>query len=290
MTTTSNTPAIPDVLIDDANLREILLALKTIAEIREGRHIDKDQRFISYCELVEYLRGTDRLVVEATTIGHNHNDLYSLLGHNHNALYSILGHNHNNLYALLIHGHDGLYSVLSHRHDELYSLLSHNHNLIDLAEKAYSSLTGKPTIPSAHSDLTDDEAVKHRLINDAATSLTELWSSTKIADAISGANPVHDHDSLYAVIMHGHDGLYALLTHNHNLIDLAEKSYNSLSDKPAIPAKHSDLTDDEQTKHRLINDSGTSVTELWSANKIDSAIAAGGGSGDMDQAYFMATM
>ena len=37
---------------------------------------------------------------------------------------------------------------------------------------------------------------------------------------------------------------------------------------------HSGLNDDQPTKHRLINDAGTSLTELWSASKINSV--AGG--------------
>jgi hypothetical protein len=39
---------------------------------------------------------------------------------------------------------------------------------------------------------------------------------------------------------------------------------------------HSDLTDDEATKHRLINDSGTSATELFSASKILSLLGQAG--------------
>lgn len=37
---------------------------------------------------------------------------------------------------------------------------------------------------------------------------------------------------------------------------------------------HSTLTDDESTKHRLINDSGSGTTELWSANKISTEFDA----------------
>lgn len=35
---------------------------------------------------------------------------------------------------------------------------------------------------------------------------------------------------------------------------------------------HSALTDDEATKHRIINDLGTSATQLWSASKIDTEL------------------
>lgn len=137
-------PAIPDVIIDDPKLRELLHALKTIAEIREGRHIDTGQRFITYYELVDYLRGQDQLVVLASSTGHDHNTLYSLL--------------------------------------------SHNHALASLSEKSYNSLTDKPTIPVNHSQLTDDEATKHRLINDSGTSSNELWSASKINSELAAVS------------------------------------------------------------------------------------------------------
>lgn len=126
MTIISPTPAIPDVLIEDADLREILLALKTIAEIREGRHIDKNLRFITYYELVSYLSGNDQLVVEASTSGHNHDTIYSALSHNHSGLYAEIV-DVEGVYALIVHDHAGLYAALEHQHNELYSSLNHDH-------------------------------------------------------------------------------------------------------------------------------------------------------------------
>jgi hypothetical protein len=63
-----------------------------------------------------------------------------------------------------------------------------------------------------------------------------------------GINPPHD--NRYSLIGHTHPGAggmeqhanewhdpdMALASHNHNLNDLTEKSYNSLTDKPSIPA------------------------------------------------------
>jgi hypothetical protein len=120
-------PAIPDVLIEDADLRNLLLALKTIAEIREGRHTDKNQRFITYYELVDYLAGNDQLVVEATTGGHDHSTLYSVLSHDHQGVYAEIV-DVEGVYALVVHDHDGLYAALQHQHDGLYSKLNHRHD------------------------------------------------------------------------------------------------------------------------------------------------------------------
>jgi len=120
-------PAIPDILIEDADLRNILLALKTIAEIREGRHTDQSQRFITYYELVDYLRGQDQLVVMASSAGHDHDTLYSLVSHNHSGLYAEIV-DVQGMYALVVHDHDGLYAALNHIHDDLYSKLDHHHD------------------------------------------------------------------------------------------------------------------------------------------------------------------
>lgn len=127
MNTSATIPAIPDVLIEDDDIRQILLALKQIAEIREGRRGDTNQRFITYYELVDYLNGNDQLVVIATTEGHNHDTLYSLLAHDHEGLYAKIV-NVEGVYALVVHDHDGLYAALKHQHDDLYSKLNHNHD------------------------------------------------------------------------------------------------------------------------------------------------------------------
>jgi uncharacterized protein (DUF2249 family) len=127
MTTSETIPAIPDVLIEDDEIRGILLALKQIAEIRNGRRGDINQRFITYAELVDYLNGNDQLVVIATTAGHNHDALYSVLSHNHEGLYAEIV-DVEGVYALVVHDHDGLYAALKHRHDELYSKLHHRHD------------------------------------------------------------------------------------------------------------------------------------------------------------------
>ena len=76
-------PAIPDVLIEDPKLRDILLRLKQITEIRNGRRGDINQRFVTYYDLINYLQGSDQITVVAVTEGHNHDTLYSLLTHNH---------------------------------------------------------------------------------------------------------------------------------------------------------------------------------------------------------------
>lgn len=123
-------PAIPDVRVENADLREILQALKTIAEIREGRKLDTGQRFITYYELVDYLQGNDQLVVAATSSGHDHDTLYSILSHDHSGVYAEVV-NVEGVYALLIHDHDGLYARLKHDHEELqalYAKILHHHD------------------------------------------------------------------------------------------------------------------------------------------------------------------
>ena len=127
MTTSATIPAIPDVLIEDDEIRQILLSLKQIAEIREGRRGDVNQRFITYAELVDYLNGNDQLVVVATSQGHNHDTRYSHLSHDHEGLYAEIV-DVEGVYALVVHDHDGLYAALKHQHDGLYSAVDHHHD------------------------------------------------------------------------------------------------------------------------------------------------------------------
>jgi hypothetical protein len=48
--------------------------------------------------------------------------------------------------------------------------------------------------------------------------------------------------------------------------------------------RHSVIVDDEATKHRIINDGGTSTTQLWSSSKINSEIGAAVGPSSVGQA------
>jgi hypothetical protein len=116
-------PAIPDVLIEDSEIRDILLALKQIAEIREGRRGDVNQRFITYYELIDYLRGNDQITVIATSSGHNHDTLYASITHDHQGLYAEIT-DVEGVYALVVHDHEGLYAALQHQHDEVYAKFS----------------------------------------------------------------------------------------------------------------------------------------------------------------------
>lgn len=48
---------------------------------------------------------------------------------------------------------------------------------------------------------------------------------------------------------------------------------NDAARKADLPTNHSDLADDEAAKHRLISDSGTGGTDLWSASKIGTELS-----------------
>jgi hypothetical protein len=109
-------PTIPDVFIKDAEIRNILLAIKQIIEIRNNRRSGQDanQRFITYYELINYLRGEDQLTIVAVEGGHNHDTLYAVISHNHDSDYAktvdVEG-----VYALVVHGHDGVYEPIGPR-------------------------------------------------------------------------------------------------------------------------------------------------------------------------------
>lgn len=91
---------------------------------------------------------------------------------------------------------------------------------------------------------------KHRIINDLGNASTDLLSAYKIYDLLKGkSDSGHNHDDVY-------------------------------EPKDANIQNHiSDLT-----KHRIINDSGTNSTELWSAYKINSMFNDFESTGTVDKA------
>jgi len=104
---------------------------------------------------------------------------------------------------------------------------------------------------------------KHRVINDAGTSATELWSGNKINTELSGKS-----DS----------------GHTHTASEITDLSTTTVSEgtnlyytEPRVDANTNvvnsinHIADD--TKHRVINDAGTSATELWSASKITTELS-----------------
>ena len=113
----------------------------------------------------------------------------------------------------------------------------------------------------------------------------ELIDSAEIAGGLYTLEPVQDITELKALDISGVADKSQLLVEDENIIYrwdaesvLAENlPYIVIPDSaPAsgrwfrLPSAvyHSDLIDDEATKHRLINDSGTSTTELFSASNI----------------------
>jgi len=137
-----------------------------------------------------------------------------------------------------------------------------------------------------HSDLNDDEPTKHRLINDTGTSTIELWSSNKINNELgSKADTSHTHDDRYYTESEIDTQMSGKSDtgHTHTESDITDLDHYTTTDFNTDfgnqdlanlgTKNHSDLNDDEPAKHRLINDSGTGTTDLWSANKISSELS-----------------
>jgi len=151
------------------------------------------------------------------------------------------------------------------------------------------------------------------LSNKSDTSHTHdsrYYTETEVDTLLSNkADSSHNHDSRYyteseidsqmsnkADTSHTHDDRYYtesetdnLLSgksdteHTHTESDITDLDHYTTSDFNTDFASqdlgnlgtknHSDLNDDEPAKHRLINDSGTGTTDLWSANKISSELS-----------------
>lgn len=116
----------------------------------------------------------------------------------------------------------------------------------DVPSGGATAFTELSDVPQSYTD----QAGKMLVVNEGETAL-EFINTTEISDG-------HTHSNKTDLDNYDPDD-FALVGHNHNLNDLTEKSYNSLTDKPTIPAGMPSGTN-EQT---LRNSGGT-----WAATDI----------------------
>jgi len=103
-----------------------------------------------------------------------------------------------------------------------------------------------------HDSLSNYAIEQHRIINDAGTSATELWSSSRIDFGLS--NHVHDASDVTSGTFTNARISQSSVTQHESAID------------------HNSLLNYVAEQHRIINDAGTSVSELWSASKINTEL------------------
>ena len=109
-----------------------------------------------------------------------------------------------------------------------------------------------------HDALLNYNVAQHRIINDAGTSLTELWSASKISTELSGkANTIHTHAASDIV-----SGTFADARISASSVAQHEGSID-----------HNALLNYDIDEHRTINDAGTSLTSLWSSSKINTELS-----------------
>lgn len=120
------------------------------------------------------------------------------------------------------------------------------------ASVAHSATTGQ----TANDHHSEDHASRHQ--NGGADELNVGGLSGLLADAQTPASHVHDATDVTSGV----------------LADARVQQSNVTQHQAAID--HDALSGFEAGEHRVINDAGTSATELWSANKIDAELATVG--------------
>lgn len=109
-----------------------------------------------------------------------------------------------------------------------------------------------------HDALLNYSAAQHRVINDLGTLATELWSASKISTELAGK---------------------AASSHTHAAGDVTSGTFANARISAASVTQHAGSIDHNSLlnyqvgQHRTINDVGTAVTDLWSANKINTELA-----------------
>jgi hypothetical protein len=123
----------------------------------------------------------------------------------------------------------------------------HSHVIADTTG-LQAALDLKETIVNTDAHKNDDTL--HRIINDAGLATTDLWSAEKITTELGNKS-----DTGHSHVIGDTTGLQATL-------DLKETIVNT------------DAHKNDATLHRVINDSGTSATDLLSASKIYTELSA----------------
>jgi len=109
-----------------------------------------------------------------------------------------------------------------------------------------------------HNLLLNYAADQHRVLNDLATTTTNLWSASKIQTELNGA---------------------AAGVHVHDAADITTGTFANARIAAANVTQHVGAIDHNSLlsyvagEHRTINDIGVAVTDLWSASKITSELA-----------------
>lgn len=139
------------------------------------------------------------------------------------------------------------------------------------AALVHQTLSGAGTNTHAQVDTHIADATKHRQINDSGTSTTELWSASKLNTEFAGKSNVgHAHaasDVTSGTFADARISQSSVTQHNAALI------HQSLSGAGTNTHAQIDTHIADATKHRQINDAGTSTTDLWSASQINSQLA-----------------
>jgi hypothetical protein len=137
---------------------------------------------------------------------------------------------------------------------------------------AHQSISGAGTNTHAQIDTHIADATKHRSINDAGSATTDLWSASKITTMLAGkANSTHTHAAADITSGTMADARIAATNVTQHQGSIA---HQSISGAGTNTHAQIDTHIADATKHRVINDAGTAVTDLWSASKIGTEVAA----------------
>lgn len=81
-----------------------------------------------------------------SSLGHDHDGVYTPVEHNHDLEYSVLGHDHDDDYADIAHNHDLQYSAIGHDHDDDYAETGAGNTFT--GDQVFGTITDNVTINS----------------------------------------------------------------------------------------------------------------------------------------------
>lgn len=200
-------------------------------DLANGKGYITDKALIGYAteswvEAKKYLTAHQDISGKAD-VNHNHDDKYAAKEHTHSQY--LTEHQDLSHKADKVHNHDDLYASKEHNHDELYAEKIHTHSQYLTEHQSLNNYYNKTEVNTALDNKADKEHTHSQYLT-AHQSLENYFTKEEVTSALElKADKIHSHDL----------STYALKS------ELFSKDYNDLSNKPTIPSKVSELTNDK---------------------------------------------